>query len=95
MAKAKILLKKAKLRFRNGAYFDCLSKLEKSICCVNQIQLSAILQVTDFKLYSHVLECYILAANCYMKMEQYERTITNCDTVIAVETNIEALKLKS
>ena len=53
------------------------------------------LQVTDFKLYSHVLECYLLAANCYLKMEQFERAISNCDTVIEVETNIEALKTKS
>jgi hypothetical protein len=28
-------------------------------------------------------------------MEQYERAIANCDTVIAVETNLEALKTKS
>ena len=53
------------------------------------------LQVTDFKLYSHVLECYLLAASCYLKMEQYERAIANCDTVIEVETNLDALKTKS
>jgi len=28
-------------------------------------------------------------------MEQYERAITNCDTVIEVETNLDALKTKS
>ncbi len=93
--KAKVHIKKARLRFRDGAYFDCLSKLEKSIVCVNEIQLSALLQVTDFKLYSHILECYLLSASCYLKMEQYERAISNCDTVITIETNIEALKTKS
>ena len=63
--------------------------------CVNEVQLSALLHVTDFKLYSHVLDCYLLAANCYLKMEQYERAIANCDTVIEVETSLEALKTKS
>lgn len=53
------------------------------------------LSMTDFKLYSHVLECYLLAANCYLKMEQFERAIANCDTVIEVETNLDALKTKS
>jgi hypothetical protein len=43
IAKAKVYLKKAKLRFRDGAYFDGLSKLEKSIGCVNDVQLSALL----------------------------------------------------
>ena len=72
ISKAKVCLKKARLRFKDGAYFDCLSKLEKSMNCVNDENLSAILQVIDFKLYSHVLECQLLAANCYLHMQQFE-----------------------
>ena len=46
-------------------------------------------------LYEHVLACYLLSANSYTKMTQYENVIRNCETILAVEDNSEAFMIKA
>ena len=43
------------------------------------------------KLYQHVLDCYLLSAHSYLKLEQYKTAIKNCETILRNERNHEAL----
>lgn len=75
MTKARIALREAKLCYKEECYFDCLQKIEQSIEYLNQPVLSALLQATQFNTYYYGVDCYLLSASCYYKMEQYERAV--------------------
>ena len=57
-------------------------------------QLSATLKVTQPRLYQHVLDCYLLSAHSYLKLEQYKTAIKNCETILRNENNHEALAIQ-
>jgi tetratricopeptide (TPR) repeat protein len=57
-------------------------------------QLSATLKTTQPRLYQHVLDCYLLSAHSYLKLEQYKTAIKNCETILRNETNHEALAIQ-
>lgn len=94
LKRARNILLKAQKIYAEGLYFDCLSKLEESMLCVHEEPLSEFLRLAHPKLYSHVLNCYLQAASCYIKLEQYDEASKNCDTILAVETSHKALYLK-
>ena len=56
-------------------------------------QLSATLKATQPRLYQHVLDCYLLSAHSYLKLEQYKTAIKNCETILRNENNHEALAI--
>ena len=62
--------------------------------CVHEEPLSEFLRLAHPKLYSHVLNCYLQAASCYIKLEQYDEATKNCDTILEVDTSHKALYLK-
>ena len=61
---------------------------------VNEEPLTTELQNCQPRLYSHVLNCYLQSASCYIHLQQYEEALHRCDTILAVEENSKALFLK-
>jgi hypothetical protein len=41
-----------------------------------------------------VLDCYLLSAHSYLKLEQYKTAIKNCETILRNEHNHEALVIQ-
>jgi len=61
---------------------------------VNEEPLSEMLRLAHPKLYSHVLNCYLQSVSCYIRLEQYDEALRNCDTILEIESNYKALYLK-
>lgn len=57
--------------------------------------MSVLLQATHFNTYYHTVDCYVLSAQCYYRMGQYERAVQDCDSVLQTAfDNIKANKIK-
>jgi hypothetical protein len=67
--RARNLLAKAQKIYSEGNYSDCLFKIEESMQQVNEEPLSEMLRLSHAKLYSHVLNCHLQSASCYIKLE--------------------------
>lgn len=67
--RARNLLAKAQKIYSEGNYSDCLFKIEESMQQVNEEPLCEMLSLSHPKLYSHVLNCHLQSASCYIKLE--------------------------
>lgn len=95
LTKARAILMQAKRDYKNELYFDCLQNIEKSLEILQMPELSSILQALHFNTYYHAVDCYVLSASCYYRMEQFDRAIANCNSVLeSAATNIKANKIK-
>ena len=85
----------AKRHYNNCCYFECLQCVELSLKQVKMPELSGMLQALHFNIYYHVLNCHVLSASCYYKMEQYDRALEQCDLVLQSDCNdVKANKVK-
>lgn len=95
LRKARTYLYEAKRYNSNQLYFDCLTRLEDSMLCINEQPLTQELKSSDHALYEHVLECYIQSANAYIGLQQYENALNNCHTILQAEENTQVYILKA
>lgn len=83
--KAKRLQKKGDDLYRNGQYFDSLTSFHNAVEVFNMEELTPEIKLENEKAFNIIRGCYLLSANCYIKLLQYDEAIGLMDELLIAE----------
>jgi tetratricopeptide (TPR) repeat protein len=83
--KAKRLQKKGEDLYRNGQYFDSLTSFHNAVEVFNMEELTPEIKQENEKAFNIIRGCYLLSANCYINLLQYDEAISLMDELLNAE----------